>query len=61
MIAVQWLSLKLGEINLIDAFVILGTILIPLVLPKGLVPSVRMWIERLFEAMRRQCDGEPVN
>ncbi len=61
-IALQWLSLKLGEINLINNFVILGTILIllVLVLPKGLLPSARMWIERLVTVMRRQRDGEPV-
>lgn len=60
-IGLQWLSLKLGELNLINNFVILGAILIVLVLalPKGLVPSVRMWTADLVVRMRRQRDGLP--
>lgn len=60
-IGLQWLSLKLGELNLINNFVILGGILIMLVLvlPKGLVPSIRMWAENLITVLRRQKEGAP--
>lgn len=45
-IVLQWISLKLGELNLMNNFVLLGLILIPLVLllPKGILPSLRQWI-----------------
>ncbi|MEM1073403.1 MAG: urea ABC transporter [Pseudomonadota bacterium] len=45
-IVLQWISLKLGELNLMNNFVLLGLILIPLVLllPKGILPSLQKWI-----------------
>lgn len=55
-IGLQWLSLKLGELNLINNFVLLGGILIVLVLvlPKGLLPSARMWILDGWTLLRRK-------
>ena len=58
-IALQWLSLKLGEMQLLNNFVILGAILVGLVLalPKGLVPSFRDWALDGWELMRRRRNG----
>jgi branched-chain amino acid transport system permease protein len=58
-VGLQWLSITLGEMQLINNLVLLGTILIflVLVLPKGIVPSLRMWALDLFTVMRRQRDG----
>ncbi|MEO0678883.1 MAG: urea ABC transporter [Pseudomonadota bacterium] len=58
-VGLQWLSLTLGEMQLINNQVLLGSILIALVLvlPKGVVPSFRMWALDLFTIMRRQREG----
>lgn len=60
-IGLQWLSLKLGELNLLNNYVILGTILVVmvLVLPKGLVPSVRMWAQQGWTLLRRRRAAPP--
>lgn len=57
-IALQWISLKLGELNLMNNFVVLGLILIPLVLvlPRGLVPSFRKWALDGWDVWKRRHD-----
>ena len=59
-IALQWISLKLGELNLMNNFVVLGLILIPLVLvlPRGLVPSFRIWAEDAWKVWKRRSVKE---
>ncbi|MEM7522178.1 MAG: urea ABC transporter [Pseudomonadota bacterium] len=59
-IALQWISLKLGELNLMNNFVVLGLILIPLVLvlPRGLVPSIRIWAEDAWKVWKRRSGGQ---
>lgn len=60
-VGLQWLSLTLGASQAIQInnLVVLGSILIVLVLvlPKGVVPSFRMWALDLFTVMRRQREG----
>ncbi|MEM6662103.1 MAG: urea ABC transporter [Pseudomonadota bacterium] len=60
-IALQWISLKLGELNLMNNFVVLGMILIPLVLilPRGLVPSFRIWAEDAWKVWKRRSVKDP--
>ncbi len=62
-IVLQWLSLKLGEMQLLNNFVILGAILIGLVLalPRGLVPSFRIWAQDGWAVWkrRRAAGGQP--
>ncbi len=60
-IGLQYLSLKLGEMELLNNFVILGFILIVLVLalPKGVVPSIRMWALQGWELARQRRSGAP--
>lgn len=49
---VQWLTSYLTTVNVVNKDVILGTILalVVLLLPKGLVPSLRAWLSRSREA-----------
>ncbi len=44
-ILLQWLTLKLGMMELLNSFVVLGAIMMALVLalPKGMVPTLRGW------------------
>jgi len=58
-IALQWVSLKLGELNLMNNFVLLGLILIPLVLvlPRGLVPSIEIWARDAWTVWKRRQAG----
>lgn len=58
-IVLQWLSLKLGEMQLLNNFVILGAILIGLVLalPRGLVPSFRIWALDGWALWKRRRTG----
>ena len=60
-IGLQWLSLKLGEMNLLNNYVILGGILIAmvLVLPRGLAPSVRMWAIQGWTLLTRKAPAAP--
>ncbi|MEL6520358.1 MAG: urea ABC transporter [Pseudomonadota bacterium] len=57
-VVLQWISLKLGEWNLMNNFVLLGMILIPLVLllPKGILPSVRQWILQGWALWKQRRD-----
>lgn len=67
-LGLQWLSLKLGEMSLpVNNFVILGAILmvLVLVLPKGVVPSVRLWALQGWTLLARRAgarapQGKPV-
>ncbi len=53
-VGLQYLSLKLGETNIINNLIILGSILIFLVLllPKGLLPTLNDWLTKLFRRIR---------
>ncbi|QDL91045.1 urea ABC transporter [Paroceanicella profunda] len=60
-ILLQWLSLKLGTLQFLNNFVILGAILmvLVLVLPRGLVPSFRHWALTGWEMFRRRERSAP--
>ena len=53
-VLLQWISIKLGQLNLMNNFVLLGLILVPLVLvlPKGLLPSFKQWSQDLWTLWR---------
>ena len=55
-VILQWISLKLGQLNLMNNFVLLGLILVPLVLilPKGLLPSAKQWSLDLITLWKRR-------
>jgi len=57
-ILLQWLSLKLGTMHILNNYFILGAILMGLVLllPRGLLPSVRMLAERLWHMGRQKME-----
>lgn len=59
-LGLQWLSLKLGEMTLpINNFMILGAILVVLVLilPRGIVPSIRLWAVQGWTLLRLRREG----
>ncbi len=58
-VILQWISLKLGQLNLMNNFVLLGLILVPLVLvlPKGLLPSAKQWSLDLITLWKRRQAG----
>lgn len=47
-ILLQWLSLKLGTLHILNNYVILGAIMMVLLLPKGLLPTVKALTLRLW-------------
>lgn len=57
--SLQWLSLKLGEFDIINNLIILGAILVALVLllPKGVVPSIRDGLWGLLVFRRSSPEG----
>ncbi|MEM9199082.1 MAG: branched-chain amino acid ABC transporter permease, partial [Pseudomonadota bacterium] len=60
-VGLQWLSLKLGELSLpVNNFIVLGAILIALVLvlPKGILPSVKMWLQQGWALIRQRRPAE---
>ncbi len=59
-IALEYLALKLGETNLINNLIVLGTILIFLVLllPKGLFPTFRDAVVKLWHRRVGKGEGE---
>ena len=58
-ILLQWLSLKLGTLHILNNYVILGAILMGLVLllPRGLLPSLRMLAERLWHMGKQKMEA----
>ncbi|MGD9863965.1 MAG: urea ABC transporter [Pseudodonghicola sp.] len=58
-ILLQWLSLKLGTMHILNNYFILGAILMGLVLllPRGLLPSLRLLAERLWHLGRQKMDA----
>lgn len=58
-ILLQWLSLKLGTMHILNNYFILGAILMGLVLllPRGLLPSLRMLAERLWHMGRQKMEA----
>ena len=59
-IALEYLSLKLGETSFLNNLIILGTILMFLVLllPKGLFPTFRDLVLKLWHRGRGGTSGE---
>lgn len=59
-VILQWISLKLGQLNIINNFVLLGLILVPLVLilPKGLLPTVKQWSQDLWTIWKKNKANE---
>lgn len=57
-ILLQWLSLKLGTMHILNNYFILGAILMGLVLllPRGLLPSLRMLAERLWHMGKQKME-----
>ncbi len=58
MVLLQWLSLKLGTMHILNNYFILGAILMGLVLllPRGLLPSLRMLAERLWQMGKQKME-----
>ncbi|MEL6232847.1 MAG: urea ABC transporter [Pseudomonadota bacterium] len=60
-VGLQWLSLQLGALSLpVNNFIVLGAILIVLVLvlPKGILPSVKMWLQQGWALIRQRRGAE---
>ena len=58
-VALQYLSLKLGETAFINNLVILGIVLVLLVLlmPRGIVPTLHDWLRKPLALVRRRSRG----
>ncbi len=59
-VALEYISLKLGETAFLNNLVILGTILVFLVLllPKGIFPTARNFVAKLWHRSNRSNEGE---
>ena len=58
-VALQYLSLKLGETAFINNLVILGIVLVLLVLlmPRGIVPTMHEWLRKALALVRQPSRG----